>query len=151
MSGFKPFADYSNHILVNGELRRSASTTALDVIDPATEQVVASVSDATDAELDQAVASAKQAQERTEALHKVAQSIEDNRPLLAESMTREMGKPYKEAFDEVTWSVWAFRYYAEVSRHDHGRVVGPVVGGHMNLVTKHPLGVVGIIMAFNLP
>lgn len=160
MSGFKPFADYSNHILVNGELRRSASTTALDVIDPATEQVVASVSDATDAELDQAVASAKQAQrawlklsalERTEALHKVAQAIEDNRPLLAESMTREMGKPYKEAFDEVTWSVWAFRYYAEVSRHDHGRVVGPVVGGHMNLVTKHPLGVVGIIMAFNFP
>lgn len=160
MSAFKPFADYSNFILSAGEFRRSASTNAVDVIDPATEEVVASAADATMAELDDVVASAKLAQaawqnlsalERTEALHAVANSIEAARPLLAESMTREMGKPYKEAYDETTWSVMAFRYYAEISRADNGRVVGPVVGGHMNLVTKHPLGVVGIIMAFNFP
>lgn len=160
MSSFKPFTDYSNHILVDGEFLRSQSTVVVDVIDPATEQVVATVADATDGELDAIVASAQAAQrqwmklsalERTEALHQVAKAIEDQRPLLAESMTREMGKTYKEAFDETTWAVWAFRYYAEVSRHDQGRVVGPVVGGHMNLVTKHPLGVVGIIMAFNFP
>lgn len=157
---FQPFVDYSQHIICDGELRRSASSDAVDVIDPATEEVVAHVADATDAELDEIVAAAKLAQaewlklsalERTEALHRVARAIEEQAPFLAESMTREMGKPYKEAFDEVCWSVWAFRYYAEVSRHDQGRVVGPVVAGHMNLVTKHPLGVVGIIMAFNFP
>lgn len=160
MSQFQPFADYSYTILCGGEFKRSTSTNAVDVVDPATAQVVASVADATMAELDEVVASAKAAQgawaalsalDRTDALHAIANSIERARPLLAESMTREMGKPYKEAYDETTWAVLAFRYYAEVSRADNGRVVGPVVGGHLNLVTKHPLGVVGIIMAFNYP
>lgn len=160
MSQFKPFAEYSNFILSGGEFKRSRSTSAIDVVDPATGDVVASVADAAIDELDDMVASAKAAQvawtqlssiERTEALHAIANSIEKARPLLAESMTREMGKPYKEAYDETSWAVLAFRYYAEISRADNGRVVGPVVGGHLNLVTKHPLGVVGIIMAFNYP
>ncbi len=160
MTVFEPFRDNSSKIIIDGEIVGSTSTLVSDVIDPATELRIGSVADATDAELDAVVDSARRAQrtwaamsalERTEALHKVAQAIEAHRPLLAESLTREMGKPYKEAFDEVTWSIMAFRYYAEVSRHDHGRVVGPVEAGHMNLVTKHPLGVVGIIMAFNFP
>lgn len=157
---FQPFSDYKNHIISGGEIRPSASTETKDVIDPATEEVVSSVADATDAELDDVVATARAAQkewmklsalERTEALHKVANAIEHASPLLAEAMTREMGKPYKEAVDEVAWSVSSIRYYAELSRHDQGRVVGSAVRGQMHMTLKPPLGVVGIIMAFNYP
>jgi hypothetical protein len=40
-----------------------------------------------------------------------------------------MGKPFKESVDEAVWSSTATDYYAEVSRHEAGRVVGPVIGG----------------------
>ena len=62
-----------------------------------------------------------------------------------------MGKPHKESADEVEWTATAFDYYAEISRHEAGRVVGPVVDGDFHVVTKHPLGVVGIILPFNFP
>jgi betaine-aldehyde dehydrogenase len=73
------------------------------------------------------------------------------RPLVAEMLTREMGKPYKESADEVVWSATATDYYAEVSRHEAGRVLGPVVDGQFNFTTKDPLGVVVVILPFNYP
>ncbi|TXS91848.1 aldehyde dehydrogenase [Parahaliea maris] len=160
MNSFQPFADFSHTILIDGEFQRSAATGSFDVIDPASAEVVGTVADSTDAELDTAIAGALVAQrawsrlsalDRTDALHRIANSIEENQALLAESLTREMGKPYKEAFDEAYWAILAFRHYAETSRLDNGRIAGPVVGGHQNYVTKHPLGVVGIIMTFNFP
>ncbi|MBT6509782.1 MAG: aldehyde dehydrogenase, partial [Rhodospirillaceae bacterium] len=66
-------------------------------------------------------------------------------------LTREMGKPYKESADEVEWTATAFDYYAEVARHEGGRVVGPIVDGQMHVITKHALGTVGIILPFNFP
>lgn len=62
-----------------------------------------------------------------------------------------MGKPYKESANEAYWTAAAFDYYAEISRDDAGRVVVPVVDGDLNLITKHPLDVVGIILPFNFP
>ena len=62
-----------------------------------------------------------------------------------------MGKPHKESEDEASWTATAFDYYAEVARHEAGRVVGPLVGSDFNVVTKHPLGVVGLITPFNFP
>ena len=84
-------------------------------------------------------------------LHEIAHKLRANSRVLAEAMTREMGKPFKESHDEVEWSATAYDYYAEIGRHEHGRVIGPVVDGQTNLVTKHPLGTVVIIMAFNYP
>ena len=37
------------------------------------------------------------------------------KPLLAEAMTREMGKPYKESADEIDWCVHSLRYSAEMA------------------------------------
>ena len=70
---------------------------------------------------------------------------------MAEAATREMGKPYKETANEAHWTAGAFDYYAEISRHEAGRVVGPLVESDINVITKHPLGVVGIILPFNFP
>ena len=74
-----------------------------------------------------------------------------DRPLVAEMLTREMGKPYKESFDEVAWSASAIDYYAEIARHENGKVLGATVDGQFHFTTKDPLGVVVIILPFNYP
>jgi betaine-aldehyde dehydrogenase len=146
--------------LLDGEFRRSEATESRDVIDPATENVIAEIAETTAAEVDVAVdiahAASKKwwrmsALERSEIMHEVANDLLAMKPQLAEALTREMGKPYKESADEVDWSVSAIRYYAETGRTDIGRVMGPAVEGHLNYTLKLPLGVVVSIQPFNYP
>ncbi len=160
MDILEEFDRRSHTILIDGEFRKSESTDGLDVIDPSTENVIAEIAEATTVEVDTAVDSAHQAQkiwwsksslERAEILHEIANELLVVKPRLAEALTREMGKPFKESADEVDWSVSAIRYYAEIARSDMGRVVGPAVEGHLNFTLKLPLGVVVSIQPFNYP
>ena len=160
MTVVETFKQLSGSIYLDGAFRKSGASDGVDAIDPATEDVNGEVALAKVEEVDEAVANAKRAQKvwhrmnmlkRSEELHEVAHRFRKLSPKLAEALTREMGKPYKEAADEVEWTATAFDYYAEVARHENGRVVGPVVDGQFNIVTKHPLGVVGIILPFNFP
>lgn len=144
-----------------GRVTPSAATKGHDVIDPATEEVIGSLVETPLAEIDECIAEASAAQrrwwknlsavERAHALHQTADRIEKMKPLLAESLTREMGKPYKESVDEVNWCVHSLRYSAEVGRSDMGRVMGPAVAGQMHYTLKVPLGTVAFIMPFNYP
>ncbi len=160
MSVLEEFDRKSQTILLAGEYRRSDSAEHHDVIDPATEQVIAQIAEATPAEIDAAVDAARAAQkkwwrisalERSEIMHEIANDLLAMKAMLAEALTREMGKPYKESADEVDWSVSAIRYYAETGRTDIGRVMGPAVEGHLNYTLKLPLGVVVSIQPFNYP
>jgi betaine-aldehyde dehydrogenase len=154
------FANKSHVILLDGEYRRSEATESRDVIDPATGDRIAEIAETSAAEVDAAVEAAHVAQkkwwrmsalERAEIMHEIANELLAMKPILAEALTREMGKPYKESADEVDWSVSAIRYYAEIGRTDIGRVVGPAVAGHLNYTLKLPLGVVVSIQPFNYP
>ncbi len=160
MTVVESFKQLSGSIYMDGAFRKSAASDGLDAIDPATEDVNGEIALAKIEEVDEAVENAKRAQKewdrmnmlkRSEELHEVAHRFRELSPKLAEALTREMGKPYKESADEVEWTATAFDYYAEVARHENGRVVGPVVDGQMHVITKHPLGVVGIILPFNFP
>src|SRR5260370_8850191 len=84
-------------------------------------------------------------------LNELSRQVMAARPLVAEMLTREMGKPYKESFDEVAWSASAIDYYAEIARHENGKVLGSAVDGQFHFTTKDPLGVVVIILPFNYP
>ena len=149
-----------SNILLGGQARKSKATEVLDVIDPATEQKLGEIAETTTDEIDEAVEIAHAAQkkwwalsglERSEIMHDVANRIHAMRPRLAEAMTREMGKPYKEAADEVDWCLSSIRYSAEVGRSDTGRVMGNAIEGHLNYTLKEPLGVVVSIQTFNYP
>jgi hypothetical protein len=149
----------SRGLYVEGVLKESTGE-HWTVRDPATEEVVGEVADATDQEVDAALAAANgawpgwwalSALERAERLHRVAQNLRGMRAELAELLTREMGKPYKESADEVDWSITALDYYAEIGRHDTGHVIGPAVAGQMHYTVKEPMGVVAIILPFNYP
>ncbi|MEZ5381721.1 MAG: aldehyde dehydrogenase family protein [Microthrixaceae bacterium] len=140
--------------LVAGEGRVQA------VIDPATEQPTSSYAEATGAEIDAAVAAANRAQrqwwalsalERTDALHGVANAMVEVAPMVGEVMTREMGKPFVESNWEGGTSASSLRYYAELARHDQGRVAGAALPGQTHLTLKEPLGTVVSIVPFNFP
>jgi betaine-aldehyde dehydrogenase len=160
MSALELFTSLSGCHWINGRLHAGAGTWNYDVLDPATEQRIGQLCDATREEVNRAVVIANQAQKvwnrsnalhRAEAMHEVAAQIRQQRPLTAEMLTREIGKTYKESVDEVSWSATAVDYYAELGRHEIGRVAGPVVDGQFNFSLKEPLGVVVLILPFNYP
>lgn len=160
MSTLELFSRLSGCQWIDGQLHQGAGSLSQDVIDPATEQRLGQICDATREEIERTVALANQAQQRwnrtnalqrAELLHEVAAEIRRQRPLIAEMLTREIGKTYKESFDEASWSATAVDYYAELGRHEVGRVVGPVVEGQFNFSLKEPLGVVVLILPFNYP
>ena len=160
MSAINELKRLSNKVLINGEFRDSAATDGLDVIDPATEEIIGRMPFAAGAEVDEAIAVANRSQKawskvnaltRAELMHKIATNMRESRGILGEMLTREMGKPYKETTDEVDWSASAIDYYAEVARHDYGKVVGPAVDDQFHFTLKEPMGVVVIVLPFNFP
>ena len=160
MSALNAFKNLDGHHLIDGHLVRGFGNPGASIVDPATELTIGQIVDASAAEIDLAVEVANLAQKRwrkinyhkrAEFLHEAARKMRDTRTLVGEMLTREMGKPFKESVDEVIWSSTATDYYAEVARHEAGRVLGPVVDGQFNFTTKDPLGVVVIILPFNYP
>ena len=129
----------------------------MDVINPATEQVIARCPRASLAQLDDAVAAARAAfpawsamamDGRRAALVKAADTIEANASEIARILTQEQGKPLAAALEETYGAAAFFRFFAsmdlpaEVLADDDTRRVE---------VRYRPLGVVGAIVPWNYP
>ncbi|HEX8930491.1 MAG TPA: aldehyde dehydrogenase family protein, partial [Actinomycetota bacterium] len=130
------------------------------VRNPATEEPIAEVRSASPAQVDAAVAAARAALrgwrrtpagERGELLHGVAAWLRYHTEELGRLMTLEGGKPLVENTDEVGWTANAFAYYAELGRHERGRVIRSIEEGQLSLVLKEPVGVVAAIVPWNYP
>ncbi len=134
---------------------------AVEVVrNPATEEPLAEVRSASPAQVDAAVGTARAALagwrrtpagERGELLHGVAAWLRDHTEELGRLMTLEGGKPLVENTDEVGWTANAFAYYAELGRHERGRVIPSIEEGQLALVLKEPVGVVAAIVPWNYP
>lgn len=160
MDALQSFARLSGRHLVNGQLVAGKGSKVHSVIDPATEARIGEVADATMDEINLAVEAARAAQKlwrktsyltRADLLHQAARRMRESSALVGEMLTREMGKPYQEAVSEIGYGSTATDYYAEVARHDAGRVFGPIAEGQINFTTKDPLGVVVCVLPFNFP
>lgn len=154
------FKRLAGNLFIDGNFQPSNSATRKSIVNPATEDRIGEVADASSAEVRAAIDAANVAFKswralnmltRAELLHDAAAELKRLRPVVAELLTCEMGKPYKESFDEVSWSISAIDYYAEVARHENGKVVGPSIDGQFHFTLKEPLGVVAAIMPFNYP
>lgn len=160
MTVLEKFSDLSSKIYLGGKLRKSDSDTGIDVIDPATENKLGEIAETPAAEIDEAVMIANKAQkawadrsplDRSQVLHEAANKLAGMTPMLAEALTREMGKPYKESADEVHWCIHNIRYYAEMGRSEIGKVIGSAVEGQFHYTLKQPLGTCVLILPFNYP
>jgi acyl-CoA reductase-like NAD-dependent aldehyde dehydrogenase len=131
---------------------------AIAVIEPATEGVMASVPRAGVEEVDAAVARAKAAfpawravapADRAKLLRDLADAIEARLEELATLEARNAGKPIGDARGEMGMVVETFRYYAGAPERLLGQTI-PVAGG-VDMTFREPLGVVGLIVPWNFP
>jgi acyl-CoA reductase-like NAD-dependent aldehyde dehydrogenase len=154
------FERLSNTYYREGKYAKSQSSERRAVVDPATAKQIGSFSSISADEVEAVVVAANGAQRewwaesalhRSELMHEVARRLRKLKPDVAELLTRETGKPFKESADEIDWSVTAIDYYAELGRHSIGAVLGPSVAGQMHYTLKEPMGTVVVILPANYP
>lgn len=142
-------------LLINGKLVAGARVS--DVLNPATEEPVASCPRASEAQLNEAVAAAKAAfpawsatpiAERKKALSAIADVIEANAQDLARLLTQEQGKPIGDATGEVYGTAAFFRYFTMLDLPV--KIIEDSEGKKVE-AHRRPLGVIGAIVPWNFP
>jgi len=145
---------------IDGEFTEGSTGRTIQVVDPATEEIVDVVPKGGVAEVDRAVAAAGRAfpawkrvpaLERAELLVETARRLRANREEFAITLTRETGRTLRKNRGYVDWSATCFEYYAGLIRDRRGRVIPSAETGQLNLVIQEPMGVVGCIVPFNYP
>jgi aldehyde dehydrogenase (NAD+) len=142
---------------VGGAWIASEATDRIEVINPATEQVIATVPAGGSADVDAAVAAARAAfeswsrtspEQRSQYLAKIQRGLQERREEIARLVTTEVGMPYLQS---LTWQadlpITNFGYYAELTasfEFDAGQV-------NNSVVVKEPIGVIGCITPWNYP
>lgn len=146
--------------LIDGQWNSAPDGEGIEVINPATEEVIDRVPRAGSDQVAAAVAAASRAfpnwrqvpaPERAALLHQVAAQTRAHNEELVRLLTQEEGKPIPENEEELEWTASTFDYYAELGRHDRGRVLPPGDPDQFNFVLKVPYGVVGCIIPWNYP
>jgi succinate-semialdehyde dehydrogenase/glutarate-semialdehyde dehydrogenase len=153
-------ANVPTDLWIGGKWRKSSDGGRFDVIDPATENKVASVASATvedaKAALDAASAAfpgwaAKKPRERGEILRKAFELIMRDAERLAKLITIENGKALSDSRGEVAYAAEFFRWYAEEAVRNIGEVSrGPSTGARI-FVHHKPAGVAVLVTPWNFP
>jgi acyl-CoA reductase-like NAD-dependent aldehyde dehydrogenase len=129
----------------------------LDVINPATEEVVARVPDCSRDRFDEAVAAARAAfpvwrdtpyAERQAALESIAAVLMEHAGELQALLTAEQGKPLADALFEVQAAAW---WIGEIAKNELPVTVTDAMPGQRSTTRHVPLGVVGAIVPWNFP
>lgn len=151
----------SYQLYIDGAFRDAHSGRFIDVINPATMEVMARVPDADAHDVDAAVAAARRAfdagpwpattaQERGRILFRIAQIVRDHAAEWAELETKNNGKPIVEAEFDIADVATCFEYYGGLATKIHGDVV-PVPDDALSLALREPIGVCGQIIPWNYP
>lgn len=147
-------------LFINGEWVDGAEGSTIDVVNPANGEVIASVAEAKQADVDKAVAAAKAAfpawskmaaHDRGALMLKLADRIEAETQELARLESLDTGHPINDCLRlDVPRTVLCFRYFGGMADKLQGDVV-PVDAGFLNYVQREPIGVVGQIVPWNFP
>lgn len=143
---------------INGEWIKS--TEILKVTNPATGEIVDEVYVVGHEQTESAIQAATEAfstwsrvtaEERAAFLHKVVAKLEEKRELLAEMITKEMGKSIHYSRYEVGSTIAFFKWFAEEARRVYGKTVASSFSNKRIRVEKQPVGVVAAITPWNYP
>ena len=131
----------------------------IELIEPATGERLATVEQATAADVDKAVRTAEKAfepwrkihpRERGRILLKLASLIRENSDELARAESRNVGKPIRDSRDEVALAADCFEYYAGTTNKVFGQTI-PTAATGVLMTFREPVGVCGIIVPWNFP
>ena len=147
-------------MLIDGRWRDGVDSERIDVLDPATEDLIAEVAAGTPADAVAACDAAAAAQpgwaaapprSRSETLRACYEILVAHSDEIAGLITREHGKPTADALAEVAYSAEFFRWNAEEAVRIHG-TVSTAPSGDKRVITRHPpVGVVAMITPWNFP
>ncbi len=130
----------------------------LEVVNPATEEVIEHLESASVEDANAAVARAKAAfpkwkavepADRVRMLRRLAEALDSERENLAQLESRNTGKPISDALGEMGMVAETFHYYAGMPERVLGDTI-PVSGG-IDMTFREPLGVVALIVPWNFP
>ena len=149
------------HLLINNEWRPSSSGETMEVINPATEDVIAEVSAAGAPDVDAAVAAARaaldgpwgkmSARERGRLVSRLADRLLERADAVSRLETLHNGKPISESRNiEIPAAAECFEYYAGWADKVMGETI-PVKGNHLTYTLREPIGVVAAIVPWNFP
>ncbi|MGH3261094.1 MAG: NAD-dependent succinate-semialdehyde dehydrogenase [Trebonia sp.] len=133
---------------------------AIDVHDPSSGELLASVASASAAQVEQAVAAAQTAfrkwskllaRERAAILRRWYELIVEHADELARIVTAEQGKPLAEARGEVIYGAGFVEWFAEEAKRAYGDVVPTNQQNRRTVVIKQPIGVCAAITPWNFP
>lgn len=145
---------------INGEWVLAESGKTLDVHNPATGEVVGTITFGGKAEAAKAIEAADEAfktwgtataRERSKYLAKLSGLISKNRDELAAIISAELGKPIREATGEVLGAADNFAYYAEEAKRVNGETVPSTFPNKRIHVIHQPVGVTAAITPWNFP
>jgi betaine-aldehyde dehydrogenase len=146
---------------INGELVDPADGVTEEVINPATGEPIAEAPLSTEEDVDRAVKAARSAfdewstrppMERSAALLKIADLIEERADEIADLESADAGKPRNAVLeDEVPVMADNLRFFAGAARCLEGRAAGEYMEGHTSMIRREAIGVVGQITPWNYP
>ncbi|SDU17930.1 NAD-dependent succinate-semialdehyde dehydrogenase [Stappia sp. ES.058] len=151
--------DYTD-LYINGDWRPGAENVRFDVINPATEEVLASVASAEIADADAALDAAQAAfaewagytpRRRSEVLRKAWELMTARLDHFARLITLENGKARGDAIGEATYAAEFFRWFAEEAVRADGMLTHAPASGARILVQHKPAGIAVLVTPWNYP
>ena len=148
-----------DQLFIGGAWRGASDGRTIDVLDPATERVVAQVPDASDSDLADVLDAAaagfatwRQAapSRRADVLDTAAALLSERADRIAGILTEEQGKPLAESHAEVRQAAEQFRWFAGEAQRAYGRVLA-TEPGRRAWVERRPIGPVAAFTAWNFP
>ncbi len=145
---------------IDGAWVHAASGETIDVENPANGQVIARVPRSGAEDVDRAVKAASRAfetwgastpQDRSLLLLKLADAIEARADEIGRLESKNAGKPTQAAIEEVPVVVDNLRFFAGAARVMEGRAANEYMAGHLSMIRRDPVGVVGSIAPWNYP
>jgi len=150
----------SYKVFIGGEFVDSASGETMEVIAPATGEVIADVPRCAPEDVDRAVAAARAAwpawsektpKDRSELLHRMADVMDEHAEELAQLESVNVGKPLLASRDEMPFSADNIRFFAGAARVLEGKSAGEYIEGYTSIIRREPLGIVAGICPWNYP
>lgn len=149
-------------LYINGEYIESSANQLFEVKNPATQEVIARVHEATVEDVDLAARAAREAfengpwrtmplSERCNKIRRMAEIILERREELARLEALDVGKPYKVALErEIPRAAHNLKFFADFMEQQGGEVY-PMEENFINYTRYEPVGVAGLITPWNLP